>query len=157
MDEAKSGPTPPLSSQVLSGARRGAFLVALVGLPLLLYSVYSSLDFGVHVTSLLVVPPAPGECIGRIEATVVNRTSHAVEVGGLHVRLDDRGGLSEYIDSRVFPLREGGPEFWMFSTRYPVYGGERTLGPWSSCVRGLNVIRVRGGGAVPVSRRSRRP
>lgn len=104
---------------------------------------------GLRFESLRVVPPAPGECVGRVEATVVNGTSEAVDIGSLVVRQDGRDRRSRCFS--VFPLKEGGPEFATFAPGAPIYRGRSALEPGASRVLVAAVARLRGGAAARLS------
>ena len=112
---------------------------------------------GLRVGSLRVVPPAPGECVGRVEATVVNGTSDAIWVGRLTVLQDGHrpDGLgNRYPLGRRNSFGREDPLFVNFgasATRVPFDRGQSILEPGASCVVGVGFVRVRGGAAARIS------
>jgi len=103
---------------------------------------------GVRIGPLRVVPPAPGECIGRIEATVVNGTSETVQIGRLKV-LQDGKNLDSILD--IFPLEASGPVFATFATYLSGDDGPGVLEPGASRLLSAGIVRVRGGAAARVA------
>jgi len=100
---------------------------------------------GLRVGSLRVVPPPPGECVGRVEATVVNGTWESVALGRLLVV---QVGKEKGFPYSIYPLKGSGPEFATSGADAPFFGVDRTLEPRASCVLAARMVRVRSGAAA---------
>lgn len=85
---------------------------------------------GVRVGPLRVIPPAPGESIGRAEVTVFNGSPVNIEVGSLEVLQD--GESVDGIGNGPL-LGTGGPPFATFGAS-DVCGPSLVLAPGDSCV-----------------------